>query len=1090
MLPIHFLSIASIPSRLCIAHIVDLHFSRIFRHFHIFSFFAQHVSIYLAVFDAHTQSSLEWSSSSSLSSSFLNQPVLQNRTFSDLNRMHAELPPSHLEHLAQSMAFNTATADSTALENARTNYLLRVNSTRESAIAAAGLTNNSGSSAGNRMLEEAFDRDTPEEVDDNGKTAGWKQTIGDWNHQGQSILQNPTLIVSTQQYDRLSTTKRKNKENSMIQAEREADQAPTIDVKSTHWEVAHQTAEVVREFLTIREKCRSTDNEIRSLEASMALQQAKANKLKEEINKIGENSTITAVEKIETIENYKADHQGSDRVISQLARKLVELNSGQAGLKSDLINLESQARSLDKRRRSIVHAFRDPFQSWKGSLSKNSRVGGSMTLQSIVGRELGLCRGRSSQKKFRSSLPTGPSPAHFLEFRKNLLSTRLSHAVTINAHLTCPVYCLRFDRTGRYFITGADDFLLKVFYLGAAQSCKRHNGMDKNRRLRCNYGANFRGAVLVCTLKGHAGVINDINVSMDNCFLATASVDGDVRVWGLKNGCPVAILRGHKGGANMVSWSKLTPYRLVSTGSDGFARVWDIREACLKRYASMVSQRGEYNLRLTNEEKKAKNESQKVSQKAAGTSVVPDLLPPLPVREGSSSNLASPVDARNNTIPAATLDSSIPQPLQPPEIAQAAVPSEQPASRSVDNNNGNQNGIIVPPLPAAVPPLGQGADGENQNGGGPDGDVAPGQFVANDLIDEGVRLLSRYQHGNIQEEHGPGTRSRRSAVNVICVARCPLGKQFVTGSDDGICRVWEDFDDSSVAIIDARLSNRNQETILRSAEPSQSGVESQPLLKLMGHVSTITDLAYSHTGDRILSASQKDGVVRVWNIGIPTATGRGDKIVFKDKRVTQIVIKLINPFSSKLSKPSRRRPGNAARNASSKVCCDVAAWTHDDSYILTSQSVLVKESGTDIQPGSLFICMWDSKSGRCLISISGAHTSQCQVVLPHPMDASILCTASTDGFVKVWDWTQGKCIFTHRNKNESVQPNNQKKIGGYLDGSFSPDGNIIVLTDDTGEITVLDSITKEDDPPNTSNELVWMREQYFANDYYDLAYDR
>jgi WD40 repeat protein len=59
--------------------------------------------------------------------------------------------------------------------------------------------------------------------------------------------------------------------------------------------------------------------------------------------------------------------------------------------------------------------------------------------------------------------------------------------------------------------------------------------------------------VLVCSLGGHAGVINDINVSSDNCFLATASVDGDVRIWGLKDGCPIAILRGHKGGANMVS---------------------------------------------------------------------------------------------------------------------------------------------------------------------------------------------------------------------------------------------------------------------------------------------------------------------------------------------------------------------------------------------------------------------------------------------------------------------------------------------------------------------------------------------------------
>jgi len=208
--------------------------------------------------------------------------------------------------------------------------------------------------------------------------------------------------------------------------------------------------------------------------------------------------------------------------------------------------------------------------------------------------------------------------------------------------------------------------------------------------------------------------------------------------------------------------------------------------------------------------------------------------------------------------------------------------------------------------------------------------------------------------------------------------------------------------------------------------------------------------------------------------------------------VWQIVIKLVNPFSNKPSQPTRRRPGNAARNASSKVCCDVAVWAHDDSNIVTSQCVLVKESGTDIQPGSHFICMWDSKSGRCLISISGAHTSQCQVILPHPTDASILCTASTDGYVKVWDWTQGKCVFTHRNKVEfgPPDPNNPNKIGGYLDGSFSPDGSVIVLTDDTGQITVLDSISKEDDPPNTGNALAWMREQYFANDYYELAYDR
>ena len=1009
-----------------------------------------------------------------------------------MNRAHSELDPSHLEHMAQSVAFNTTTADSAARDNARTNYLLRVNSTRESTIAAARRTDHNGENvAGSRsLLEAVVDPDNSDETDGN-------RSLGCWHDESQSILQRPALIASTQQHGRQSTTEdtdsgensgdtsRINKQNySSDLAERETDDSPTMEVRATHWEVAHQTAETVRKFLSVREKFRSTNREIRGLEASATLQQESMSKLEVAMADLGENQALTAVEKIEAIEKLKANQQASNRVISQLDRKLMELNFAKTCIKSEVTDLESRARILDQRRRGMVDAFRDPFKSWKGSLSKGSRIGGCTTLYTILGREQGLSNGRLSQSRFRSSLQSGSNPAHFLEFRKNLLSTRLSHAVTINAHMSCPVYCLRFDRTGRYFITGADDFLLKVFYLGAAQSCKRQNQNDKNRRLRCNYGANSRGAVLVCTLRGHAGVINDIDVSMDNCFLATASVDGDVRVWGLKNGCPVAILRGHKGGANMVSWSTLTPYRLVSTGSDGFARVWDIREACLKRYANMVSQRGEYNLRLTIEEK-ARNEIRKVSNAGSEKSSVPD-LPPLPVRRLSMSTPASPAVASNNAAPSET------------EGSGAAASSEQPSSLQDDDNNGNnnENGIIVPPLPPAVPPLGQGVDGGNQNGGGRNDDtddgIAPGQFVTNDLIDEGVKLLSKYQHGNIQEEHGPGTRSRRSAVNVICVARCPLGKQFVTGSDDGICRVWEDFDDSSVAIIDVRLTDTNQRRLLERANRQQSMSGSEPLLKLMGHVSTITDLAYSHAGDRILSASQKDGVVRVWNIGLPSATGSGDKIVFKNKRVTQIVIKLVNPFFSKVSRPIRRRPGNAARNASSKVCCDVAVWTHDDSYVITSQCVLLKENGTDIQPGSHFICMWDSKSGRCLISISGAHTSQCQVVLPHPMDSSILCTASTDGFVKVWDWSEGKCMFNFQNKVEfgPPDPNNPIKFGGYLDGSFSPDGCVIVLTDDTGQITVLDSISKKDGPQNSGNALGWMREQYFANDYYELVYDR
>ncbi|MGK3749150.1 MAG: WD40 repeat protein [Bacillariaceae sp.] len=1052
--------------------------------------------------------------------------------------MHSGLIPSHLEHLAQSVVFNTVTANTTAIEDAHTNYLIRANSTGESLrnkqlqlqLQSSGGSTSSTTEVGGIGLsvQEAIILDNADDDEINNVIVDTGQS---------SIFQNPTLIDSSirqQQYGKNAATNNSNNNEvttmmMMVQAERDTDQLPSIDIKATHWDMAHQTAETMREFLTLREKVRLTDYEIRSLEASMTHQQDNMNMLNKKINDIATGGTgtdennntamtmMTATEKLEKTEQCKVSQQESGRVICQLQRKLSDLITNQNSRKLELTHLETKARTLNKKRQSIVHAFRDPFTSWKGDLAKGSRVGGCVTLQSIVGREQGLSRARLSRYQSRSNISKGQNPVHFLEFRKNLLSTRLSHAVTINTHMNCPVYCLRFDRTGRYFITGADDFLLKVFYLGAGQSCRTTD--RRSRQLRCNYGANFRGAVLVCTLRGHAGVINDIDVSLDNCFLATASDDGDVRVWGLKTGCPIAILRGHKGGANMVSWSTLTPYRLVSTGSDGFARVWDIREACLKRYSNMVGQREEYNSRLTDEEKNAQMDRQKKNNHNKALSEI----------SAQTKSLSSTTTTDTDGVVTAPSVESLGPPVPPPLPLPGTVPTaaatgslSEPASGDgvelvSENNNNNNNeiaapgdggiivpplpaGIIVPPLPAAVPPLGQGADGGNQGNqnaagpGGQDAETAPGQFVFNDLIDEGVKLLSKYQHGSIQEEHhGPGTRSRRGAINVICVARCPLGKQFVTGSDDAICRVWEDFDDSSVEIIDGRLNNNNKmnlDTFLKSARPSRSGIENKPLLKLMGHVSTITDLSYSNAGDRILSASQKDGVVRLWNIGIAALAGSGDRSVFKDKRVTQIVIKLTNPFSKQASQPTRRRKGNAARNASSKVCCDVAVWTHDDSYIITSQCVLIKENTRPIQPGSQFLCLWDSKSGQCLIGISGAHTLNCQVVIPHPMDASIFCTGSIDGTAKVWDLTQGKCIFTHRNKVELGPPDPKKPtFAGYLDGSFSPDGSAIVLTDECGQITVLDSTSKEDNPPNSGNSLKWMREQYFANDYYDLAYD-
>jgi hypothetical protein len=105
--------------------------------------------------------------------------------------------------------------------------------------------------------------------------------------------------------------------------------------------------------------------------------------------------------------------------------------------------------------------------------------------------------------------------------------------------------------------------------------------------------------------------------------------------------------------------------------------------------------------------------------------------------------------------------------------------------------------------------------------------------------------------------------------------------------------------------------------------------------------------------------------------------------------------------------------------------------------------------------------------------------------------------------VKIWDWASGECKFQHKNTVDfgPIDPNDVGKVSGYLDGAFSPCGTKLVLTDDSGRVTICElqlpataPTTEVVRPPrgqDASHEipLSMMREQYFANDYYDLRYD-
>lgn len=194
----------------------------------------------------------------------------------------------------------------------------------------------------------------------------------------------------------------------------------------------------------------------------------------------------------------------------------------------------------------------------------------------------------------------------------------------------------------------------------------------------------------------------------------------------------------------------------MSIADDGLARMWDVREAALKR-CKIIRKRRDY--------------------------ILSELQKEITEKKNAVEHQGVPTNEDNEHTPA--LNST----LQNTEHGEQESSGEQQQI---------QNGaIFVPPLPPGAE-FGIGFEMSDNN---VNGTSAPGTFVANNEIDEGVSLLSRLQHGELIENtqlQGAGTRSRRKKVKVLCLSRCPIGGHFATGSDDGIGRVW--LDDSNKMI--------------------------------------------------------------------------------------------------------------------------------------------------------------------------------------------------------------------------------------------------------------------------------------------------
>ncbi|GMT28914.1 hypothetical protein PFISCL1PPCAC_20211, partial [Pristionchus fissidentatus] len=165
-----------------------------------------------------------------------------------------------------------------------------------------------------------------------------------------------------------------------------------------------------------------------------------------------------------------------------------------------------------------------------------------------------LIHGRRGQL---AMIKTNHSPVELLRAREmgsRVPSTRLPGEKSIElierhlrilGHLA-NVFCVAFDRTENYLITGADDNLVKVWHA--------------------------ERAILKFTYRGHSNEIADLAVSHCNQLVASGSNDKTTRVWRLQNGETLQVFKHHTASITRVVFLPFTVYDtmryLVTCGND------------------------------------------------------------------------------------------------------------------------------------------------------------------------------------------------------------------------------------------------------------------------------------------------------------------------------------------------------------------------------------------------------------------------------------------------------------------------------------------------------------------------------------------
>ncbi|KAI7750751.1 hypothetical protein M8C21_013053 [Ambrosia artemisiifolia] len=315
-----------------------------------------------------------------------------------------------------------------------------------------------------------------------------------------------------------------------------------------------------------------------------------------------------------------------------------------------------------------------------------------------------------------------------------------------------------------------------------------------------------------------------------------------------------------------------------------------------------------------------------------------------------------------------------------------------------------------------------------------------------------ARIYVPRQTNNVAgSNNGPSSSTSSQQNNqILCCAYNANGTIFVTGSSDTFARVWSackpNIDDSQQPVheIDVLSGHENDVNYVqfsgcavtsRSLTSDTSTDEKVPKLKT---------LWYSH--DNIVTCS-RDGSAIIWILKSRKSHG-------KVGRWTRAYHLKVPPPPMP---PQPRRGGPRQRFLPTPRGVNMIVWSLDNRFVLAAIM-------------DCRICVWNASDGRLVHSLTG-HSESTYVLDVHPFNPRIAMSSGYDGKTIIWDIWEGIPIRIY-------------EIGRFklVDGKFSPDGTSIVLSDDVGQIYLLNTGQGE-------SQKAAKYDQFFLGDYRPLARD-